>query len=295
MDGANMNAQLGLTSPGLIGADVCHLNLHKTFCIPHGGGGPGMGPIGVAKHLVDYLPQEINMATGRGFNDQLHITKPVAGSMSWGSGLILPISYQYIAMMGQEGLLSATKGAIVGANYMKHRLMGTYSILFTNQYGCVAHEFILDIRGEKKRTGITAIDIAKRLQDYGFHGPTVSWPVSNTLMIEPTESESLAEMDRYCDALLAIKQEIEQLAWEISELEQIGNIQEATKLKKYNILKNAPHTLELVVGEWPFPYSRIKAVYPIGFESKVHWPSVSRIDDLAGDKNLVTNWGQIKE
>jgi len=296
MDGANMNAQLGLTSPFLIGADVCHLNLHKTFCIPHGGGGPGMGPIGVASHLVNYLPQEVDMNTGLLLDYKRNITKSITASMAWGSGLILPISYQYIAMMGQKGLLEATKGAIVAANYMKHRLMGNYPILFTNKNGCVAHEFILDIRPELKRTGINATDIAKRLQDYGFHGPTVSWPVSNILMLEPTESENITEIDRYCDALIEIKKEINQIAWQISEFEKVGNTKAIQDLKTSNILKNSPHTLDMIINQpWSFPYTPTQAVYPMGKESKIHWPSVSRIDDLAGDKKLITNWGQMEK
>jgi len=296
MDGANMNAQLGLTSPGLIGADVCHLNLHKTFCIPHGGGGPGMGPIGVASHLVDFLPAEIDYNTPQLFDDQLPITWPVSGSSHFGSGLILPISYQYISMMGQEGLMSSTKAAIVGANYMKHRLQDEYSILYQNDRGCVAHEFILDVRGELKRTGITAMDIAKRLQDYGFHGPTVSWPIANILMIEPTESESQAEMDRFCDALLKIKQEIDQIAFQINELEKIDDSAGIKILKESNILKNAPHTINCISDDdWPHDYSREEAIFPMEpkWRDYKHWPTVKRIDDLAGDRNLITSWAHL--
>ncbi|BFZ61367.1 glycine decarboxylase subunit P [Saitoella coloradoensis] len=271
MDGANMNAQIGLCSPGEIGADVCHLNLHKTFCIPHGGGGPGVGPIGVKAHLQPYLMEHPIVSTGVGEKG----VPPVAAA-PWGSAGILPISWSYIKMMGANGLTHATKIALLSANYMAKRLTEHYKILYTNEHGMVAHEFILDVRGFKASAGIEAVDIAKRLQDYGFHAPTMSWPVANTLMIEPTESESLAELDRYCDALIAIR-------------EEIAEIERGEQPRDSNLLKNSPHTQrDLLVGEWKNrSYSRERAAYPLAWlQEKKFWPSVGRLDDAYGDLNL---------
>ncbi|SHO61319.1 aminomethyl-transferring glycine dehydrogenase [Algoriphagus zhangzhouensis] len=269
MDGANMNAQVGLTSPGRIGADVCHLNLHKTFCIPHGGGGPGMGPICVAAHLAPFLPGNPIVKTGG--------TKAVSSvsAAPYGSASILPISYAYIAMMGGDGLTNATKMAILNANYIKERLEGHYPILYTGTKGRAAHEMIVDCRGFKE-AGVEVEDIAKRLMDYGFHAPTVSFPVAGTLMIEPTESETKAELDKFCDALVSIRAEIKE-------------IEEGKADKENNVLKNAPHTSQMVlVGEWDLPYSREKAVYPLEYvKENKFWPSVRRIDSAFGDRNLM--------
>jgi glycine dehydrogenase len=267
MDGANMNAQVGLTSPANIGADVCHLNLHKTFCIPHGGGGPGMGPICVNDKLKPFLPG--------------HSVRPLPGqggqisSAPWGSASILAISYAYIAMMGAEGLTNATKLAILNANYIKERLSGHYKILYTGTHGRCAHEMIVDCRDFKK-AGIEVEDIAKRLMDYGFHAPTVSFPVVGTLMIEPTESETKEELDRFCDALIEIRNEVRE-------------VEEGRADRENNVLKNAPHTAAVVTADdWSKPYSRQKAAYPLPFvrEAKF-WPSVSRVDNAYGDRNLV--------
>jgi glycine dehydrogenase len=269
MDGANMNAQVGLTRPGDIGADVCHLNLHKTFCIPHGGGGPGMGPIAVAKHLSPYLPGHPLAPPG---------SQPV-GAVSaapWGSASILPISFAYIAMMGEPGLRRATQAAILGANYLAHRLNSHYPVLYSGQNGRVAHELILDCRGFKKTAGIEVEDIAKRLMDYGFHAPTMSFPVPGTLMVEPTESEGKAELDRFCDAMIAIRGEI-------------GAIEAGQLDRTNNPLKNAPHTAAAVTAtEWQRPYSREQAAYPAPW-LRVHkyWPPVARVDNAYGDRNLV--------
>jgi glycine dehydrogenase len=269
MDGANMNAQVGLTRPGEIGADVCHLNLHKTFCIPHGGGGPGMGPIAVAAHLAPYLP---------GHPLAAHGAQPV-GAVSaapWGSASILPISFAYIAMMGEPGLRRATEVAILGANYIAHRLAPHYPVLYTGQNGRVAHELILDCRGFKKTAGIEVEDIAKRLMDFGFHAPTMSFPVPGTLMVEPTESESKAELDRFCDAMIAIRHEI--TAIEAGQLDRANNP-----------LKNAPHTAAAVSGtEWDRPYSREQAAFPAPWlRAHKYWPPVARVDNAYGDRNLV--------
>jgi glycine dehydrogenase len=271
MDGANMNAQVGLCRPGDIGADVCHLNLHKTFCIPHGGGGPGMGPIAVAKHLAPYLPGHPLAAAD---------SQP-AGPVSaapWGSASILPISFAYIAMMGAEGLTRATEVAILNANYIAHRLKAHYPVLFSGQNGRVAHELILDCRGFKKTSGIEVEDIAKRLMDYGFHAPTMSFPVPGTLMIEPTESESKAELDRFCDAMIAIRAEI--TAVESGAMDRANNP-----------LKHAPHTFSEIAGaEWNHPYTREQAVLPAAAPwLRVHkyWPAVARVDNAYGDRNLV--------
>ena len=277
MDGANMNAQVGLTSPGIIGADVCHLNLHKTFCIPHGGGGPGMGPIGVAAHLAPFLPSNPVIKTG---GDQA-ITSISAAP--WGSASILTISYAYIAMMGAEGLTNATKIAILNANYIKERLEGNYSILYTGTQGRSAHEMIVDCR-EFKAAGIEAEDIAKRLMDYGYHAPTMSFPVAGTVMIEPTESESKAELDKFCDAMLGIRNEIRA-------------IEEGTADKGNNVVNNAPHTQAMVlVGDWNMPYSREEAVYPADYVKEAKfWPTVARIDSAFGDRNLMCSCIPVSE
>ena len=271
MDGANMNAQLGLTSPARIGADVCHLNLHKTFCIPHGGGGPGIGPIGVAAHLAPYLPNhelraDAGPATGFG---------PVA-SAPWGSAGILPIPYAYIRMMGASGLKRATEVAILAANYVAARLREHYPVLYAGARGTVAHECILDCRAFQAEAGVTVEDIAKRLQDFGYHAPTMSWPVAGTLMVEPTESESRAELDRFCDAMIAIREEIRA----ITE----GRLDRAD-----NPLRNAPHTAEvLLVPEWQHSYTREQAALPLPWVAqRKFWPPVSRVDNAYGDRHLV--------
>jgi len=264
MDGANMNAQVGLTSPALIGADVCHLNLHKTFAIPHGGGGPGVGPICVAKHLAPFLPGNPVIQTG---GDQA-ITA-ISGA-PFGSALACLISYGYIEMLGGSGLRKATEIAILNANYIQKRLEGAYDVLYTGIKGRAAHELIIDCRSFKE-FGIEVVDIAKRLMDYGFHAPTVSFPVPGTMMIEPTESENVSEMDRFCDAMISIRMEI------------------AGGEKEHLLLKNAPHTLAMVTDDkWDFPYSRQKAAFPLEFvyENKF-WPSVRRVDEAYGDRNLV--------
>lgn len=262
MDGANMNAQIGLCSPGEIGADVCHLNLHKTFCIPHGGGGPGVGPIGVVKHLSPFLPGHPLIKTGGDM-----AIAPVSGA-PWGSASILPISWAYVKMMGARGLTHATKITLLNANYILSRLRPHYPILYTNEHGRCAHEFILDTRKFKETCGIEAIDVAKRLQDYGFHAPTMSWPVANTLMIEPTESESKEELDRFCDALISIRQEIKQ-------------VEEGKQPREGNVLKMSPHTMkDLITGTWDRPYDRETAAYPVKWlKEKKFWPSVTRLDD----------------
>jgi glycine dehydrogenase len=266
MDGANMNAQVGLTSPGFIGADVCHLNLHKTFCIPHGGGGPGVGPIGVAKQLVPYLPGHENLTDKEG----------AVCSAPYGSASINTISWMYIAMMGPEGLKTATEIAILNANYVAKRLAPYYPILYTGNKGLVAHECIIDIRPLSDASGITVEDVAKRLMDYGFHSPTMSWPVTGTLMIEPTESESKAELDRFCDAMVAIHGEIQQVLQGSADRED-------------NVLKNAPHPATAVIAdEWKHSYSREQAAYPLPYlRQHKFWPSVGRIDNVHGDRNLV--------
>lgn len=269
MDGANMNAQVGLTSPAAIGADVCHLNLHKTFCIPHGGGGPGMGPICVAKHLAPFLPSHPLVKTG----GERAIT--AVSATPYGSASILAISYAYIAMMGADGLTNATKMAILNANYVKARLEKEYKILYANENGRCAHEMIVDLR-PFKAVGIEAEDVAKRLMDYGFHAPTLSFPVPGTIMIEPTESEPKAELDRFCDAMLAIREEIREIENGVAD-------------RANNALKNAPHTAAMVCSDnWDKPYSREKAAYPLPFvrEAKV-WATTRRIDGAYGDRNLV--------
>ncbi len=271
MDGANMNAQVGLCRPGDFGADVCHLNLHKTFCIPHGGGGPGMGPIGVGQHLAAFLPGHsvVEMSPKKEGGRQ---SIGAVAAAPWGSASILTISWMYIAMMGGEGLTEATKVAILNANYIAQRLEPYYPILYKGKAGLVAHECILDLRGLKKLAGIEVDDIAKRLIDYGFHAPTVSWPVAGTMMVEPTESESKEEIDRFCEAMISIRGEIESIS-------DVHN----------NLLKNAPHTAQaLMVDEWNHPYSREAAAYPAPW-TREHkfWPVVGRIDNAFGDRNLV--------
>jgi glycine dehydrogenase len=278
MDGANLNAQVALCRPGDIGADVCHLNLHKTFCIPHGGGGPGMGPIGVVAHLAPFLPGHSIIRTG---GDQ------AIGEVSqapWGSASILPISWMYIRMMGAAGLEHATKVAILNANYMARRLEPHFPVLYKGKNGRVAHECILDVREWKQRAGIEVEDIAKRLIDYGFHAPTMSWPVPGTLMIEPTESESLEELDRFCDAMIAIHGEL--VAVEEGRLD-----------KTDNPLKNAPHTAECVMADdWPHAYSREVAAFPLPWlRANKFWPSVRRVDNVYGDRNLFCTCGPVEE
>ena len=277
MDGANMNAQVGLTSPANIGADVCHLNLHKTFCIPHGGGGPGMGPICVNDKLKPFLPGHAVVKTG----GEHSIT--AVSAAPWGSASILVISYAYIAMMGGEGLTNATKMAIFNANYIKERLNGHYKILYTGTKGRCAHEMIVDCRDFKK-SGVEVEDIAKRLMDYGFHAPTVSFPVAGTLMIEPTESEPKAEMDRFVDALIEIRNEIRE-------------VEEGKADKENNVLKHAPHTASIITADaWTRPYSRQKAAYPLPFVKETKfWPSVSRVDNAYGDRNLVCSCLPVEE
>jgi len=267
MDGANMNAQVGLCRPGDIGADVCHLNLHKTFCIPHGGGGPGVGPIGVAKHLVRFLPGLPSLDLQRSGS------RPVSAA-PWGSASILTISWMYIRMMGAAGLTKATKIAILNANYIAKRLDSSFPVLFKGKHGLVAHECILDLR-PCKAAGVEVEDVAKRLMDYGFHAPTVSWPVPGTVMIEPTESEPKHELDRFCEAMVAIRKEIDEIASGHAD-------------RKDNLLKNAPHTAEQVVAsEWTHPYSRERAAFPASWTRRQKfWPSVSRIDSVYGDRNL---------
>jgi glycine dehydrogenase len=269
MDGANMNAQVGLCSPGDIGADVCHLNLHKTFCIPHGGGGPGMGPIAVAKHLSPFLPGHPVIKTGGA-----QAIGPVSAA-PWGSASILPISWAYIRMMGGQGLTRATQIAILNANYIAKRLQDHYPILYQGARGLVAHECILDLRECKRSAGVEVVDVAKRLMDYGFHAPTVSWPVAGTLMVEPTESESKAELDRFCDAMIAIRDEIRA-------------VEAGTLHPQDNPLKNAPHTALEVAGDWSHPYTREQAAFPLPWvRGHKFWPSVRRVDDAYGDRNLV--------
>ncbi len=275
MDGANLNAQAGLTGPGHIGADVCHMNLHKTFCIPHGGGGPGMGPIGVAPHLAPFLPDH---PVVQGVN-------PVAGpdgtigavsAAPWGSASILPIVWAYIALMGAAGLKRATQVAILNANYIAQKLSPYYPVLYTGKHGRVAHECIVDLRPLKDASGVTVEDVAKRLMDYGFHAPTVSFPVPGTLMIEPTESENRAEIDRFCDAMIAIRAEI-------------ADIEAGRADRENNLLKHAPHTHELLIAdEWTRPYSRRAAFFPSeSVDRDKYWPPVARVDNVAGDRNLI--------
>jgi glycine dehydrogenase len=270
MDGANMNAQVGLTAPGRIGADVCHLNLHKTFAIPHGGGGPGMGPIGVARHLAPFLPGHPLVATGGAQAIDAVSAAP------WGSASILLISYGYIRMLGATGLTEATRHAILNANYVKARLEQQFEVHYTGSRGRVAHELIFDLRPLKEKSGVDESDVAKRLMDYGFHAPTVSWPVPGTMMIEPTESEPKAELDRFCDAMLAIRAEIQ-------------DVIDGRADRADNVLKHAPHTAAAVASDrWTHPYSREQAAFPMpSLKAHKFWPAVGRVDNTHGDRNLV--------
>ena len=278
MDGANMNAQVGLTSPANIGADVCHLNLHKTFCIPHGGGGPGMGPIAVAEHLVPFLPGHpvVDLNHSKGIT--------AVSSAPWGSASILVISYAYIKMMGTEGLTKASETAIINANYIKARLEPFYKVLYTGNKGRVAHELIFDMRNFKNTAKIEVEDIAKRMMDYGYHAPTVSFPVAGTLMVEPTESESKTELDRFCDVMISIRKEIEE-------------IENGSADHNDNVLKNAPHTMQILMAdEWNHSYKREKAAYPVEWTRKnKFWPSVGRVNSAYGDRNLVCSCNPIED
>jgi len=278
MDGANLNAQLGLTSPGKIGADVCHLNLHKTFCIPHGGGGPGMGPIAVTEELAPFLPDNAVVSpneSGKGIHG--------ISAAPWGSASILTISYAYISMMGPDGLKKATEIAILNANYIKERLKDHYDVLFCGKNGFNAHELIIDLRHFKEEK-IGAVDLAKRLMDYGFHAPTVSFPVGNTMMIEPTESESLEEIDRFCDAMISIKNEIDAISRGDAEVSN-------------NLLSNSPHTMTVITSDtWELPYSRSDAAFPLPYvKANKFWPSVGRVDDAYGDRNLMCSCPPLSE
>jgi glycine dehydrogenase len=278
MDGANMNAQVGLTNPANIGADVCHLNLHKTFAIPHGGGGPGVGPIGVARHLTPFLPGHSIIPTG-GRNSMSAVS-----SAPFGSALILLISYGYLKMLGRDGIKKATQAAILNANYLRVKLENEFPILYKGKNGMAAHEMIIDFREFKKTAGVEVEDIAKRLMDYGFHAPTVSFPVAGTLMVEPTESESMAELDRFIEAMLSIKQEIKEIELGIVDMQD-------------NVLKRAPHPADVVISDnWNRSYSREKAVYPLGWvKDRKYWPPVSRIDNAYGDRNLICTCPPIEE
>jgi glycine dehydrogenase len=277
LDGANLNAQVGLTRPADVGADVCHVNLHKTFCIPHGGGGPGMGPIGVASHLAKFLPKHPVVAVGgeQGIG-------PISAA-PWGSASILLISWAYIAMMGPDGLKRASEIAILNANYVADRLHPHYPVAYRGKRGRVAHECILDTRGVKRTAGVEVDDIAKRLMDYGFHAPTMSFPIAGTLMVEPTESESKAELDRFCEAMQSIRAEIRDV--------------EAGKLPRDdNPLKHAPHTAEAIAsGSWAHPYSRETAAFPASWtRARKFWPSVGRINNAHGDRNLMCTCAPIE-
>jgi glycine dehydrogenase len=283
LDGANLNAQVGLARPGKYGADVSHLNLHKTFCIPHGGGGPGMGPIGVRSHLTPFLPQHINKTGTASVSCQI-------AAAPFGSPLILPISYGYIRMMGPDGLKQASQVAVLNANYIAASLEGAYDILYRGAGGFIAHEVIIDIRPFKQAVGIDAEDIAKRLIDYGFHAPTMSFPVPGTLMIEPTESESKTELDRFIQAMLCIRDEIRQIEdgkWPVDD----------------NPLVNAPHTAAFTLSDsWAHPYSRQEGCLPItGQAASKYWPPVARVDNVYGDRNLIctcpplSSYGEVAE
>ena len=269
MDGANLNAQVGLTSPGAIGADVAHLNLHKTFAIPHGGGGPGMGPIGVKAHLGAYLPGHTVVGKALEMNEQSAVSAAPFGSAS-----ILPISWMYIRLLGAEGLRAATQVALLNANYLAARLKDHYPILYSGRNNRVAHECILDLRPLKAETGITEVDLAKRLMDYGFHAPTMSFPVPGTFMVEPTESESLAELDRFVEAMIQIREEVARVGrgeWPVDN----------------NPLVQAPHTQQDLLEDWQRPYDRQTAVFPLPWVAQgKFWPSVNRVDDVWGDRNL---------
>jgi len=278
MDGANMNAQVGLTSPAMIGADVCHLNLHKTFCIPHGGGGPGMGPIGVTEHLIPFLPTHSVIKTG----GDKSIT--AVSSAPWGSPSILIISYAYIKMMGADGLKKATEVAILNANYIKEKLKNHYQTLYSGSKDRIAHELIFDMREFKVSAKVEVEDIAKRLMDYNFHAPTVSFPVPGTLMVEPTESENKAELDRFCETMISIREEIREIESGEADIDD-------------NVLKNAPHTAQSVISEnWKHSYSREKAVFPVKLNvQNKFWPAVGRIDSAYGDRNLVCSCNPISD
>jgi glycine dehydrogenase len=276
VDGANLNALVGLAKPGKFGADVSHLNLHKTFCIPHGGGGPGVGPVGVRAHLAPYLPSHPLRPeagpTGRGHADGG--VGPVSGA-PWGSAGILPIPWAYIRLMGGDGLTRATQTAVLSANYVAARLRDRYPVLYTGRGGLVAHECIVDLRDITKETGVTVDDVAKRLIDYGFHAPTMSFPVAGTLMIEPTESEDVGELDRFCDAMLAIRAEIDDVVAGVWPVDR-------------SPLRGAPHTAASLLGEWDKPYSREVAAFPVeSLRHQKYWPPVRRIDGAYGDRNLV--------
>jgi glycine dehydrogenase len=273
LDGANLNALVGCAAPGKFGADVSHLNLHKTFSIPHGGGGPGVGPICVGKHLQPFLPGHCVVSMNGEFENNRAIS-----AAPWGSAGILPISWAYIAMMGRDGMKMATQVAILSANYIASRLSDAFPILYTGRNGHVAHECIVDLRPFKESCGISEEDVAKRLIDYGFHSPTMSFPVPGTLMIEPTESESLAEIDRFCEAMLSIREEIRAVEQGESDAED-------------NPLKNAPHPVEDLAGDWAHGYSRDQAAYPArGLRLNKFWAPVSRIDNVYGDRNLVCSY-----
>jgi glycine dehydrogenase len=282
LDGANLNAQVGLMRPAELGADVCHMNLHKTFCIPHGGGGPGMGPIGVRAHLAPFLP-------GHTVVDGVNPAAGAAGHLGavsaapWGSASILPISWMYIAMMGGEGLTRATIVAILNANYIAQRLKQHFPVLYSGPGGYVAHECIIDLRWLKERTGLSVEDVAKRLVDYGFHAPTMSFPVADTLMIEPTESEGKREIDRFCDALISIRNEIRE-------------VEEGKADKLDNVLKNAPHTHKKLFADWTHSYSKDKAYFPLkGYANDKYWPPVARVDNVYGDRNVVCTCPPMEE
>jgi len=280
LDGANLNAQIGLTNPATCGGDVCHMNLHKTFAIPHGGGGPGMGPICVAQHLAPFLPS--------------HPVVPVGGDQAidaisaapWGSASILLISWAFIKMLGGQGLVDSSKIALLNANYMAHRLSGHYSLRYKNANGRVAHELLIDFAEFDKLSGLKVVDFAKRLQDYGFHPPTVSWPISTCMLIEPTESETLEEIDRFCDAMINIRREAEEV---ITGKQPRDN----------NVLRNAPHPVSVIAlseAEWNRPYSRQEAAYPLPWlRERKFWPSVSRVDDAYGDTNLICDCPSVEE
>ncbi|MDR2925820.1 MAG: glycine dehydrogenase (aminomethyl-transferring), partial [Azoarcus sp.] len=280
MDGANLNALVGLTSPGFVGADVTHMNLHKTFAIPHGGGGPGMGPIALAAHLAPFAPDHVFMPEDAQNRLRPNRGQNAVSAAPYGSASILPISWMYIAMMGGEGLKQASELAILNANYVACRLKAHYPVLYTGAHGRVAHECILDIRPIKAATGISETDIAKRLMDYGFHAPTVSFPVAGTMMVEPTESESLPELDRFIEAMISIRDEIRRV--ELGEWDAADNP-----------LKNAPHTQADLAGDWNRAYSREQAVFPLPWiaENKF-WPAANRIDDAWGDRNLCCVLGE---
>jgi len=270
LDGANLNALVGLVRPADVGADVCHMNLHKTFCIPHGGGGPGMGPIAVAEHLAPFLPNHFTNDNGSGLS-----VGPVC-SAPHGSSAILPITWMYMSMMGGAGLRKATQVAILNANYMRKRLEEHYPVRYVSKSGFVAHEFIIDAKPFKETSGVEVEDIAKRLMDYNFHAPTMSWPVPGTLMIEPTESESKDELDRFCDALIAIRNEIRE-------------IEQGHQPRENNVLKNAPHTSSVLIADkWDRPYSREKAAFPLPWvRDNKYWPTVGRVDNVYGDRHIM--------